>query len=174
MQFDLNVIQIRLARPEDDIAYLTELLHRAYARLGQMGLHFKAVDQNEDVTRQRMESGECYLATANNVIVGTVLFRPPWVAKGSPWLDRSDVASLSQLAVEPALQRSGLGAKLMEWVEAKAAASGAKEIALDTAEPAEHLRGWYASRGYRFVEFAQWAHANYRSVIMSKSLSLLG
>lgn len=58
----------------------------------------------------------------------------------------------------------------MKYVEARAALCGATEIALDTAEPATHLRDWYASRGYRPIEFAQWAHTNYRSIIMSKSL----
>jgi predicted N-acetyltransferase YhbS len=171
MQLDLALIEIRLATPDDDIGYLTALLHRAYARLGRMGLRYKAVDQSEEVTRQRMASGECYLAVADGAIVGTVLFRPPSLTRGSPWLDRPDIASMGQLAVEPGLQETGLGTRLMEWVEARAQACGAKEVALDTAEQAEHLRSWYASRGYRFIEFAQWAHANYRSVIMSKPLS---
>jgi hypothetical protein len=64
-----------------------------------------------------------------------------------------------------------LGARLLDWVEARATGCGAGEIALDTAEPALHLRSWYASRGYRLIEFAQWTHANYRSAIMSKPLT---
>jgi N-acetylglutamate synthase-like GNAT family acetyltransferase len=169
MEIDLASTEIRLAT-EDDVVCLTALLHRAYARLGAMGLRFRAVDQTEDVTRKRMASGECYLAIADRTLVGTVLFQSPSLTKGSTWLDRPDVASLHQLAVEPGWQRSGLGARLIEWAEARAAACGAQEIALDTAEPADHLRAWYASLGYRLIEFAQWAHTNYRSVIMSKRL----
>jgi predicted N-acetyltransferase YhbS len=170
MQFDPESIQIRLATQEDDIGQLTQMLHRAYAELGRLGWRFKAVDQSEDVTRQRMARGECYLAVTNGTIVGTVLFQPPDKASGSPWLDRPDVAALHQLAVEPALQRSGLGGRLVDWAEARALAFGAREIALDTAEPAQHLRAWYASRGYRQIEYAQWSHTNYRSVVMSKTL----
>lgn len=43
-------------------------------------------------------------------------------------------------------------------------------MALDTAEPAQHLRDWYTSLGYRLVDYAQWPGKTYRSVIMSKRL----
>lgn len=173
MDIDKHAIDIRLFTPDDDVRSLTALLHRAYATLGKMGLKFKAVDQSDDVTRYRMAAGECYVAIAGTTLVGTVLFVPPLATAGTPWLDRPDVASLHQLAVEPGLQRSGLGTRLMEWAQARAALCGAKEIALDTAEPATHLQSWYASRGYRPIEFAQWAHTNYRSIIMSKPLGAL-
>jgi predicted N-acetyltransferase YhbS len=163
-----NAITIRLATERDDISALTSLLHRAYAQLGNAGLRYKAVDQSEDVTRKRMSVGECYLALQEDRIVGTLLFKPPQRTQGSPWLDQPDIASLGQLAVEPALQRRGLGSRLMDLAEQRALECGAREIALDTAEPAAHLRAWYSSRGYRFIEFAQWSHTNYRSVIMSK------
>ena len=58
----------------------------------------------------------------------------------------------------------------MALVEQRAATSGAKEIALDTAETAHHLIDWYTRLGYRHIEHADWKHTNYRSVIMSKSL----
>lgn len=170
MGIDTAAIEIRLFTADDDIRPLTALLHRAYAQLGEMGWKFKAVDQTDDVTRRRVDAGECYVAIAGGSLVGTVLYVPPLRTRGSPWLDRPDIASLHQLGVEPALQRSGLGTRLMECAEARAAVCGAKEIALDTAEPATHLQAWYASRGYRPIEFAQWAHTNYRSVIMSKPL----
>ncbi|AOB33487.1 acetyltransferase [Bordetella sp. H567] len=162
---------IRLAAPEDDVASLTALLHRAYARLGNMGLRYMAVDQTDDITRKRMSLGECYVALIGEVIVGTVLFKPAEQTRGSPWLERADVASLGQLAVEPTLQKSGLGTRLMTLAETRAKQAGAREIALDTAEPATHLQRWYTSLGYRFIEYAQWKHTNYRSVIMSKSLA---
>jgi GNAT superfamily N-acetyltransferase len=87
---------------------------------------------------------------------------------GSPWLDRPEVASLGQFAVAPDFQAQGLGARLMDLVEARAIATGAREIPLDTAEPATHLVAWYGRRGFRLIEHAQWSHTNYRSVIMSK------
>ncbi|ARP80730.1 GNAT family N-acetyltransferase [Bordetella genomosp. 8] len=165
-------IEIRLAKPSDDITRLTALLHRAYAQLGGMGLRYLAVDQTDEVTRARMAQGECHVALLDGAYVGTVLFKPPERTRGSPWLERPEVAGVAQLAVDPVLQKHGLGARLMALVEARALASGAREIALDTAEPATHLRRWYASLGYRFVEYVQWKHANYRSVVLSKELKM--
>jgi N-acetylglutamate synthase-like GNAT family acetyltransferase len=66
------------------------------------------------------------------------------------------------------LSGTGTGARLMDLVEARAIETGAREIALDTAEPATHLVAWYGRRGFRLIEHAQWSHTNYRSVIMSK------
>jgi hypothetical protein len=47
---------------------------------------------------------------------------------------------------------------------------GAREIALDTAEPATHLVSWYTRLGFRFVEHWQWSYTNYRSVVLSRAL----
>ena len=41
----IHDIEIRQFGPDDSIEELTALLHRAYARLGSMGLNYTAVDQ---------------------------------------------------------------------------------------------------------------------------------
>jgi len=135
-----------------------------------MGLHFMATDQSVEVTRKRAAQGDCFVAVADETIVGTILFRNAAQTKGCTWYDRPEVASFGQFAVEPKLQSAGLGRRLISYVEDRGRASGASEIALDTAEPATHLVNWYGRLGYRFVETAQWKHTNYRSVIMSKPL----
>jgi predicted N-acetyltransferase YhbS len=167
-----DAIAIRPIGPDDSIEELTALLHRSYAVLGDMGLNYTAVDQSAEVTRKRLAHGIGFAAVdAQGRIVGTVLFHSPERSDGgSPWLTRPEVAHFGQLAVEPALQQRGIGARLMQVVEDKARAAGATELALDTAEPAKHLIDWYARRGYRFIEYAQWRGKRYRSVIMSKSL----
>lgn len=48
---------IRPFSATDSVAELTSLLHRAYARLAQMGLNYTAVDQSPDVTARRIEGG---------------------------------------------------------------------------------------------------------------------
>ena len=167
----LNGITIRPIEPRDSIEELTALLHRSYAPLGALGLNYTAVDQSTEVTRSRIGEGLCLVAAAaDNRICGTVLFHRSLKDSGTPWLDRPDVAHFGQFAVEPGLQKLGLGARLMDTVEARARALNAAEIALDTAEPAAHLIAWYSRRGYRFIEYAQWRGKKYRSVIMSKTL----
>lgn len=163
-------IAIRPWLETDSTVELTELLHRAYARLAAMNLRFWATHQSAEVTEQRIASGECFVAVADGAICGTILFRNASRTSGSPWYDRPDVASFGQFAVEPGSQSHGLGRRLVAHVEARAAASGARELALDTAEPATHLVGWYTRLGYRFIEHAQWQHTNYLSIVLSKTL----
>jgi predicted N-acetyltransferase YhbS len=168
----VNEISIRPWQRTDSAAELTELLHRAYARLAGMGLRFWATHQSAEATEKRIAEGECFVAVADGVICGTIVFRAAAATKGSPWYDRPEVASFAQFAVEPGLQSNGLGRRLIAHVEAHAAASGARELALDTAEPALHLVEWYTRLGYRFIEHAQWQHTNYRSVVLSKTLDI--
>jgi GNAT superfamily N-acetyltransferase len=164
-------IAIRPIEADDNIDELTALLHRSYAALGNMGLNYTAVDQSPETTRKRLSRGFGFAAVdPQQRIVGTIVFYPPRRSAGSPWLERPDVAHFGQFAVDPALQRCGIGSRLMDVVEQQAREVGAKEIALDTAEPAIHLIELYQRRGYRFIEYAQWRGKSYRSVIMSKSL----
>jgi GNAT superfamily N-acetyltransferase len=164
-------ITIRPLEPGDSIDALTALLHRAYAPLGARGLNYTAVDQTADVTRSRIARGVCLVAvTPDRCLSGTVLYHRTFKGTVSVWLERDDVAFFGQLAVEPDMQKSGLGARLVEAAERRARQEGAAEMAVDTAEPAGHLVSWYARLGYRRIATVQWRGKNYRSVIMSKTL----
>lgn len=166
-----DTISIRPLGPDDDVEALTDMLHRAYAVLGAKGWNYTAVDQTAEVTRQRIAGGICLVAVdADGRMIGTALFKAPGGELGSPWLRRPEVAHVGQFGVEPALQKRGIGARLMSAVEDMARAAGARELALDTAEPALHLIDLYSRRGYRFIEYAQWRGKRYRSVIVSKTL----
>lgn len=165
-----ELILIRPLQPSDSLAALTTLLHEAYERLARMGLQYMATHQTEATTRERIAQATCLVAVLDGRICGTILFRCSKQTAGCPWYDRPEVASLGQFAVDPAIQAQGIGLRLLKAVESLAAASGCREIALDTAEPAVHLIEWYSRMGYRFVEYAQWSHTNYRSVILSKTL----
>ena len=100
----MHEISIRPWQSTDSAAELTELLHRAYARLADMGLRFWATHQSAEVTEKRIAEGECFVAVADGVICGTIVFRAAADTKGSPWYDRPDVASFAQFAVEPGLR----------------------------------------------------------------------
>jgi predicted N-acetyltransferase YhbS len=166
-----DTTSIRRIGPQDSIDEITELLHRAYAALGARGWNYTAVDQTAEVTRSRLAEGVGLVAVEpDGRIVGTITYWPPEKPWDSPWLQRVDVAFLGQFAVEPSRQGAGTGGRLMDAVEDLARAAGARELALDTAEPALHLIASYERRGYRFIEYAQWEGKRYRSVIMSKTL----
>ncbi len=167
----MNSVTIRpIDLRQDSISEVTELLHRAYKRLGDMGLRFWATWQTDDITLERVQSGRCYVAINERRVIGTITYYYPIRHKGTPWYERPDVAAFGQFAVEPALQQQGIGGRLITTVEEAAKADGAVELALSTAEPAEHLIRYYERRGYRYIETADFSQPHYRSVIMSKTL----
>jgi len=161
---------IRPLALSDSISDLTHLLHRAYARRAAQGLRYMATHQSDDVTRERANSGKCFVAFDDDVLVGTILFKPAEKTSGCAWYDRPEVASIAQFGVEPSIQATGLGRRLMAHVIDYARGGGEVELALDTAEPATDLINWYTRLGFRFIEYAQWGHTNYRSVILSLTL----
>ena len=161
---------VRKLAPTDSIADLTALLHAAYARLGEMGFDYTAVDQTEDVTLKRISRGLCLVATGDGALVGTIMFYAPGQSAGCPCYERPDVATIGQFGVLPGRQGGGIGSRLLQEAERMAMGIGAAELALDTSEGAGHLIAWYEREGFRFVEHAQWGGKTYRSVIMSKRL----
>lgn len=146
------------ARQSSVLPELTALLHRAYKPLADQGLRYLATHQSDEVTSKWVTLGECFVATRDSGIRGTILFKRAEQIRGCQWNDRDDVACLGQVAVDPDLQAQGIGARLISVVEKRTVASGAGELALDTAEPTTHLVSWYGRMGFRFIEHAQWGH----------------
>ncbi|MCA9101432.1 MAG: GNAT family N-acetyltransferase [Planctomycetales bacterium] len=163
-------VRYRPYQPDDDIEAITELLHRSYAPLAEMGLRFHATWQDAETTRRRLTTGHALIAESGGTIIGTVTLYGPWPESPCQWYRRDDVYHFGQFAVHPDLQRAGIGAHMLEMLEADTVRRGGRELALDTAEPAEHLTRWYARLGYRVVGHVTWEVTNYRSVVMSKRL----
>jgi len=163
-------VQIRQLDAGDSVGELTALLHRSYKRLLDMGLKYLATWQSEDITKQRVDKGTCFVAVVDGRIAGTITYyrSDPWA--GIKWLDLPHVAVVGQFAVEPELQCSGIGSALLARAEEVAATDGATEVALTTAELAAHLIAYYKNRGYRVVEWSDATQPDYRSVVMSKTL----
>lgn len=165
-------ILIRSYRKDDAIPPITKLLHDAYAPLAAMGLRYTATHQDDSVTLSRLERGFPFVAELDGEIVATVtLYATESESSACPWYAEPGVYSFGQFAVRTDLQRCGIGARLIQLMEKEAVKRGAKELALDTAEGAHHLRRWYERLGFRFVEHATWDSTNYRSVVLSKNLT---
>jgi GNAT superfamily N-acetyltransferase len=171
------MIAVRPITPSDSLESLTALLHRAYSRLGAMGLNYTAVDQTVEITAKRVASGQCFVAEHEGRIVGTVTVGGAWDvqrvpgARHCPWYLRRDIAHLHQLGVEPAAQGQGIGNALIAACEQWAREQNLGVIALDTAAPASHLRARYARLGYSDADEVQWSGKTYRTVIMVKPLA---
>ncbi len=165
-------IYYRLISPNDSIEELTDLINRAYSVYKEKGLSFLGLAQNSDITRKRLKHTYTILAFKDSKLIGTISYKPPWECRGTEWFNKNWVAKFNQLAVDPLMQNYGIGGKLLDLTELIASFQGASELALDTSEQAETLISYYKKRSYRFIDYYQWKHTNYRSVILSKALNV--
>jgi GNAT superfamily N-acetyltransferase len=164
-------VVFRPLAPDDDVSELTALLHRAYARLADMGLNYTATYQDDEVTRRRCAGGECWVGVREGRLVATLTVVPPGGSQECATFSRPGVAVLHQFAVEPSLQGRGVGGALFRRLEERARDLGALETAGDTAETAHHLVSWYGRMGYRVVERVHWPGKTYQSVVVVKRLA---
>jgi GNAT superfamily N-acetyltransferase len=152
----------------DSYEQLTAMLHRAFARLGMMGLNCTCVDQTVDVTRQRALAGDCFVAVCNGKVVGTMTLRAPDAGSSCELYRGADVASVRQLAIDPMWQARGIGKSLLMFAEHWAATRGYAQLALDTPQPAAHLIAFYRAQGFRIVDALRFDGKRYDSAILSK------
>lgn len=154
----------------DSVEELTDLLHRAYKRLADMGLNFIATYQSVEYTRNYFKKGECYILVSAGKLLGTVFYYTTMWENAPDIYKLEGSALIGKFAVEPELQNNGLGSKLMDFVESHAKANYKKRTVLDTSEKALHLIDYYQKRGYKYIHHWQWPDVNYKSVILSKEL----
>ncbi len=136
-----------------------------------MGFRYLASHQDDGMTIQRLREGWAYVGELSDQIVATVTLRTGKADSPCEWYRQPSVFTFGQFAVLPVLQRRGIGHRLIQMIEHEAAIRGATELALDTSERATHLCDWYSRLGYRFIQYISWHDTNYRSVVLSKSLT---
>ncbi|UEP24229.1 GNAT family N-acetyltransferase [Burkholderia ambifaria] len=163
-----RVIVRRFDPAVDSYAQLTPMLHRAFARLGAMGLNCTCVDQDEDVTRRRAQAGECYVAVCGGRVVGTATLYATDPSSACSLYRCEGVASVRQVAVDPDCQSRGIGALLLSFAEQWAALRGYTLLALDTPHPASHLLAFYGAQGFEVVDTMRFAGKRYDSTILCK------
>ncbi|MGU7769861.1 GNAT family N-acetyltransferase [Burkholderia sp. MR1-5-21] len=164
-----NVVLRRFDPAHDSYEQLTAMLHRAFARLGMMGLNCTCVDQDEAVTRRRAQAGDCYVVVSDGNIIGTMTLYAQDAASACGHYHRHDVASIRQLAIDPSWQKRGIGKSLLAFAEHWASTRGYTELALDTPYPAAHLVAFYRRQGFRIVDIVHFAGKRYDSAILSKA-----
>jgi GNAT superfamily N-acetyltransferase len=147
---------------------LTQLLHRAFARLASLGLHCSSADQAASATRSRALAGECFVAVCNGRIVGTMTIEGRDGASPCEQYRHQGVASLHQFGIEPAWQGRGIGRALLTFAQRWVAAHGFTQLALDTPFPAEHLLAYYRAEGFSLVDVVRFAGRGYDSAIFCK------
>lgn len=156
----------------DSVEELTSLLNRSYKTLADMGFRYVASYQDANKTLERMKNAVCFVGKLEEKIIATISYYSPEHTSYPGWPEGVKVAHFGQFAVEPAYQKLGIGSRLLDHVEHYAFINNAAELALDTAENASHLVNYYTRKGYCFRTYVQWKETNYRSVILSKKLSI--
>jgi GNAT superfamily N-acetyltransferase len=164
-----NVVLRRFDPSRDSYGQLTTMLHRAFARLGAMGLNCTCVDQQVDVTQRRALAGDCFVVATGGKIIGTMTLYASDRESACEHYHRRDVATIRQLAIDPAWQNRGIGKSLLAFAEHWAATRGYAELALDTPYPADHLVAFYRGQGFRIVDAVRFAGKIYESAILSKA-----
>jgi predicted N-acetyltransferase YhbS len=164
-------IRVRSFSEGDSISEITALLHAAYRSLADRGFRYVASRQDEATTLRRLRTGHAFIAESEGEIVGTVTLYEPSADSKCEWYRRPGVYRFGQFGVRPDLQQQGIGLRLYHHIESLACSLGVSDLALDTAEGASDLRRWYARLGFREIEFVSWEQTNYRSVVLSKTLT---
>ncbi|MEQ5843854.1 GNAT family N-acetyltransferase [Paraburkholderia acidicola] len=163
-----NITLRRFDPTRDSFDELTAMLHRAFARLGEMGLNCTCVDQPVSITQARALSGDCHVAVCDGRIVGTMTLYAPDRDSPCELYRQNDVASVRQIGVEPEWQSRGIGAFMLAFAEHWAATRGYAELALDTPQPAAHLIAFYRRQGFRIGDFMRFDGKRYDSAILHK------
>ncbi len=167
----MNVVfNFRLINQADSIEKINQILRSAYSSLAANGMKYAASHEDVEATRKNIGKGECHLVISNSEIIGCATIRRPGAELGPAWYANPGVITFGRFAINPIHQGQGIGSKFLDYIESRAKELGAKELALDTSEKADHLIKMYEKRNYRFIEYHQWDITNYRSVVMSKSL----
>jgi ribosomal-protein-alanine N-acetyltransferase len=80
-------------------------------------------------------------------------------------------AHLYLLAVEPKMQRRGIGRSMLEWLEQSCVTAGISHVRLELRKSNRAARAFYASLGYRYIgEVGGYYDKREAAVIMARSL----
>lgn len=163
-------VRLRRLQAGDCLEHLTAMLHRAFSRLGEMGLPCSCVNQAPEVTRKRVSGGDCFIAVRGERIVGTITLYAPDVTSDSRHYRNARNASVRQLGVDPQYQGRGVGSTLLRLAEEWARRRGYARLTLDTPERAGHLLDYYHRQGFRAEETLRFSGRPYLSVVFAKTL----
>lgn len=150
---------------------LTALLHRAYAKHLEQGLHFTATDQSAETTASRLRSGAGFVVLREPELIGTFTLKADqnWRDTAPTLYQQENLCVLSQFGIEPHWQGHGIGRWCLNFMVSWCQEQGITRLAIDTSEGAHALIAMYERWGFEHHSYHQWpAVVNYRSVVMVK------
>jgi GNAT superfamily N-acetyltransferase len=159
---DLLQVKLRLAT-DQDVASLRALVNASYRELADLGLNFTGTYQDEDITCERMQDAEVYLAFQDENLVASISLKHQLITAPDQFC-----LFIQQLAVHPDYKKQGIGSALLQFAQERAIKLGLHRLRLDTAIPAEHLVRLYRKHKFEIIEEVQWPGKTYRSYILEK------
>lgn len=153
----------------DDIPYqeLTEVLNIAYSDWKKEQLEYKAVNQTEEDTRNRIKGGWCMIAYVEEKIVGTMTLHVVEKVKRK-WYEDKKYITLTQLAVLQEYRDSGVLLRMMFYLKNSIIKKDKSIESLigDTSTEAHELLSTYLKVGAQVVDVISWHGTNYYSYIL--------
>jgi GNAT superfamily N-acetyltransferase len=139
----------RLIDERDLVAYQA-LIHRAYASIRELGIHFLAAEADLALICQHVADHAVYVLEVDGVMAASVTIRFPWSSEPGPY----GLPHLGWFATDPVYARQGLARKLLHWLEAQVLTTQlhAPAISLGTAEEHPWLVQMYTALGFEPVE----------------------
>ncbi|OAB41673.1 GNAT family N-acetyltransferase [Paenibacillus glacialis] len=138
----------RLATVED-IERLVYVTYEAYVTIRELDLKWPAAHADHDLIENNILKNECYVLEVDGEIKATVTLN-----KGNEIKFITDLPFIMWFAVDPAAQATGIGSKLLTWVEETIIRDklGASAVTLATAEKHPWLLPMYERKGYERIK----------------------
>ena len=150
----MDDLAIRAARPDDAAAISTLVQRTVRISNGKdypaHSIELIVANFAADKVGQRMAERDVFICQQGDRVVGTI-------ALGG--------GRLRTLFVDPELQHTGIGARLVDHLEMHAREAGVRELTLSSSLTA---RGFYERLGYRLIELQE--HDGVSTFLMAKML----
>lgn len=146
-------VPLRLARPEE-LEAIWALVRRAVVHMNALGNPQWGKDYpTADFYRKDIQRGELWVAEADGALAGVACLNtdeaPEYAAL--PWTTTPPAVVLHRLAVDPAVQRRGVGRRFFAHAEALARQWGASALRMDTYCLNHRMQALIQSQGFRRV-----------------------
>lgn len=146
-------MQLRMATP-DDVPAVMALVHRVVPVMQAQGnLQWNAAYPNAAVFEQDISRGHLWIVIESDAVIGVAAITTdpePDYAQAGLDIDEAAVV-VHRLAVDPAIQRGGVGRALMIHAEQIAGTLGINALRVDTNTSNEATQRMFPKLGYRLA-----------------------
>lgn len=172
-------MNIKIIEKNTEISWdeITDVIHDAYKEREKQNLHFAATRSTPAENAQKILDGKCFLAMDNNEIAGLVFLRcPKW-----PYLTRKNgkqkwycdkkYGMVINLAVKEKYKRHGISKKLLQKLIDECKDLKLDSVIIDTSSKLKWLNQFYASFGFKKVDYISWNTTNYYTIVRRLNLN---